>query len=260
MNLARIKAVISKDWSEFKESKYLFYSVIFMPIFLSVIFPIAFLAPMNKDNVQEFLEAPFIPPEAQSDYSLIIEYITNTMLPMFMLIPLMVSTILGAHSFVGEKVSRTLEPLLATPVSDNELFTGKILSILIPSLIATLVGFCLFAIVTNFLSVNSLGVNYIPSATWLLALVLLMPLLSFIGITVTVLISSRVNDLRSAQQLSGLVSLPIMGLLILNISGALMIGVTSVLIITVVLGLIFYALFKTATKLFNRERILTSWK
>ena len=182
MNKDRIKAVMNKDLNEFRQSKFLWYSIIIMPIFMSVIFMISFIMPVIMASPEEMSEAPFIPAEAKDNTALMLEYMMATILPMFMLIPLMVSSILGAHSFVSEKTGKTLEPLLATPITDRELFAGKILSILIPTLIMTYIGFGVSMIITNILVYSTLQIIYVPSITWIIGLVIIMPLTSFMSI------------------------------------------------------------------------------
>lgn len=259
MNKERIKAVMNKDLNEFRQSKFLWYSIIILPIFMSVLFMVSFLLPVIMASPEEMSEAPFIPAGAEDNPALMIEYMMATILPMFLVIPLMVSSMLGAHSFVSEKTNKTLESLLATPITDRELFAGKILSILTPTLIMTYIGFIVSMIITNILVYSILQIIYVPSITWLIGLVIIMPLISFMSINFTILISSRVSDQRTAQQLTGLIVLPLVGLMVLNIMGVVMINVESMMTMTAILALITYALYKASVKIFNREEILTKW-
>ena len=47
---------------------------------------------------------------------------------------------LAAHAIVGEKQARTLEPLLATPITTTELLVAKVLGALVPTLAISAAG------------------------------------------------------------------------------------------------------------------------
>ena len=47
--------------------------------------------------------------------------------PLFLIVPLMVSAVLAADAFAGEKERRTLESLLHLPIPDRDLFLAKLL-------------------------------------------------------------------------------------------------------------------------------------
>ena len=60
--------------------------------------------------------------------------------PLLLVIPLMVSAVLAADAFAGEKERRTLERLLHLPITDRDLFLAKVLSAFVPALAITWVG------------------------------------------------------------------------------------------------------------------------
>ncbi|HEY4717553.1 MAG TPA: hypothetical protein VIH14_00935, partial [Anaerolineales bacterium] len=78
--------------------------------------------------------------------------------------------------------------------------------------------------------------------------------------SLAVMISSRVNDPRAAEQLAVLVILPILALFIGQFAGVLVLNQNLLLLITVALVLVDAALLFFATRLFQRESILTRWK
>jgi hypothetical protein len=94
----------------------------------------------------------------------------------------------------------------------------------------------------------------------LIVLLILVPLASILAIESSIMISSRVNDVRSAQQYSGLLVIPFAALYVLGEIRSFTFSVVNLLIIAVVLIFIDFTFFFLSTKIFNREEILTKWK
>jgi ABC-2 type transport system permease protein len=173
--------------------------------------------------------------------------------------PLLIPSIIAAYSIVGEKSKRTLEPLLAAPVRTSELLLGKALAALIPAVAITWVCGAVFVAGMAAVALSPRVFAAIVGPGWLILLLLCSPLLALIAIAVSVVISSRVNDPRTAQQLSGVVVVPILliffgqlvGLLVL--SPALSLGAAAILALVAALAM------WSAARLFQREVILTKW-
>ncbi len=83
--------------------------------------------------------------------------------------------------------------------------------------------------------------------------------MALISIGVTVMISSRVNDPRTAQMITTLVMTPIFLYILTQVSGTLVQSPLAALIAVVVLAGIATATLWGATKFFQREVILTRW-
>jgi ABC-2 type transport system permease protein len=77
---------------------------------------------------------------------------------------------------------------------------------------------------------------------------------------VAVMVSSRANDPRVAEQLSMLVILPLLGVFFGQITGLFFINDRLILWMAAVLLVIDAGLVALATHLFQRETILTRWK
>ena len=169
------------------------------------------------------------------------------------------SMAVAAHSVIGEKQARTLEPLLATPVTTFELLTAKVLGAALPG-IALMVA-CFTVYVSAVAIFAERGVWLMMMTPRSLALVLIMgPLAALLGLQLAVCASSRVNDPRSAQQLAVLVVLPLTALLIAQITVGFVVTVPIILLITGVLALVNTGLMRLGVSLFDRETILTRWK
>lgn len=179
---------------------------------------------------------------------------------LFQVIPLVVPITIASYSIVGEKQQRSLEPLLATPIKTWELLLAKALSAAIPGVLSTWWGFALFILAARFLASDVVYNQLLLSPAWLLAIVLLAPLFTFCAVGLGIIISSRVKDPNSAQQLGSLLILPIIALLVAQVSGAVQIGVDVILGIALAVAIFDVVLLVAAVRLFRREEILTGWK
>lgn len=178
----------------------------------------------------------------------------------FVLLPIITPSVLASYSIVGEKTNRTLEPLLATPVRTWELLLGKMLAALIPAIALSWVAGGIFVVGMALITTSRRAFAAIVSPAWLLILFLVTPLLALIVIGALVAVSSRVNDPRTAQQVSGFLVIPFVLLFVGQIAGLIVLGPALVLIATVVLALIAFLTLWGVTRLFQREVILTRWK
>jgi len=181
----------------------------------------------------------------------------NAVLLLF--IPITTALTIAAHSIIGEKQTRSLEPLLATPVSSLQVLLAKSLSGAIPALGFTWIVFGIYVLTMEFLARPQVLPNVLIPTTWLLIFVI-CPLIAAMGLIIGVIVSSRANDPRTAQQIAGILVLPVIGLFIAQIQGVYFLTLPKVLITIVVLGVIDVVVLKVGVALFDRETILVRWK
>jgi ABC-2 type transport system permease protein len=166
---------------------------------------------------------------------------------------------LAAHSVVGEKQARSLEPLLVTPITTFELLSAKVLGAFIPSAVLTAGFFALYVLAALLFARE--GVAWALLAPRTLGIVFVLgPLAALAALQMAVCVSSRVNDARTAQQIGVVVILPVAGLLISQVFGSLQL--TGPLILTIAAGslVVNAGLMWIGIILFDRETILTRWK
>lgn len=181
----------------------------------------------------------------------------------FSLLILMVSVVgsmsLGAHAVIGEKMARTLEPLLATPLSTAELLAAKTLMPLAFAL--SLMWSTLLIYVVGMAAVAEPGVaaTFLGTRT-MLVFFMIGPLIALLSLLLAVTISSRVNDPRSAQQLGALVVIPITVVFVAQLAGQFVLGPRALLLAAAVLAAVDALLLWIGVKVFDRERILMKWK
>lgn len=148
---------------------------------------------------------------------------------------------------------------MAAPIDTLELLAGKSLAAALPAIVITWIAFIIYAVVLRFL-VTPMVYGEVLSGKWIMAMVLIAPLLSILAMNVAVIISSRVNDVRAAEQLSGLVLLPLIGLALVQTTGLMLLNFQSFVIGAIVLVLIDVVVLYFGVRLFQRETILTRWR
>jgi ABC-2 type transport system permease protein len=186
-------------------------------------------------------------------------YMVSSFMLMFMMIPLIIPVNIAAYSIVGEKTTHSLEPLLATPITTAELVTGKNLAATIPAVAATWLGFLLFISGAWLISTPRVAAALLEPM-WLLAIFLVGPLMALLSVNFSIMVSSRVNDPRVAEQLSAVVILPLLLLFFGQLSGFIIVNRLVVLAMAAVLVVLDAGMVVVAVRLFQRETILTRWK
>lgn len=165
----------------------------------------------------------------------------------------------AAHAVIGEKQARTLEPLLATPITTSELLAAKVLGAMLPALALTVACFAVY--LANIWLLAESGVHRAILTPHALSIVFVLgPLAALAALQLAVCVSSRVNDARSAQQIGALVILPLSGLLVAQLMGSVRLTGQGILVVAVVLTVINVILIRVGVALFDRESILTRWK
>jgi ABC-type Na+ efflux pump permease subunit len=168
-------------------------------------------------------------------------------------------TTIAAYGIVGEKVEKSLEPLLSTPTTDGEILLGKTLAALVPTILAIWAGSVLFQGLIDWASRGALGYLYYPNWEMSVILFLLAPLVCLYAIEFCVLVSARVTDVRSAQQFAGITFAP---LIFVYVAGEIgfSLDTTNLLYISGIFVVLDLALFLVSRRTFHREEILTRWK
>jgi ABC-type Na+ efflux pump permease subunit len=168
----------------------------------------------------------------------------------------MLSCIIAAEAFVGEKERKTLEALLYTPATDGELFLGKALAALIPGIVYTWVNFAIFAVVTNLAGYPAMGRIWFPTASWWGLMIFVVPAISLLGVSATVIISTRVKTFMEAYQASGMLVLLIIVLLVAQSTGLLFLSP----FVAVLVGLAFFVidavLIRIGIRMFSRSELI----
>jgi ABC-2 type transport system permease protein len=179
----------------------------------------------------------------------------------FVVIMTVLPSTIAAYSIVGEKVEKTLEPLLATPTTDGEILLGKGIAAFIPPVLSSWIGASIYMAATDYILVNAgLGYYYFPNWNAGVMLLLLAPLGGILSIEVAVIASSRVTDVRGANQIAGLMFIPFVLVFAAGVQGLFSFSIANLLIFSAVVLVIDAILYFLSKATFRREEILTKWK
>ena len=184
------------------------------------------------------------------------DVLARNWLPMFLVLPIFLPILLAAQSIGGERERRTLEPLLATPVSTLSIILGKSIAALVPALLITWIAAALFCLGMDLVA----GQFLLPDAAWLFGTLVLSPLLALFGNAMAVVVSSRVLDPRAAQNLAATTVLPLLGILVVQLAGRIALGPRFYFVLAAGVAAADVALVAAAVRLFDRERLLTQWR
>ena len=250
MRLWKAWIVATKDLSMFKKNKYILYSLIALPFLMGILLPGIAIFSLQTEA------AALTEAQLTATATLLINLFTSY----FAIIAAILPTILASYSFVGEKLEKSLEPLLATPTTDGELLFGKSLAAFIPCVGATYIGALIFTIIIDAWSTINLGTLLVPNVYWAIVMGAVTPLVCVLSVEANVIISSRVNDIRAAQQLGAFVILPIILVMVLATTIQTIPLDTLALILAGGIALADIALFYISKATFQREEILTKWK
>ncbi|MDO9334225.1 MAG: ABC transporter permease subunit [Dehalococcoidales bacterium] len=176
-----------------------------------------------------------------------------------LLIPVMIAMNTVTFSIVDEKLSGSLEALLATPVRTWELLLGKALAGAIPSLLMTWLVAGVFLLVLSLMGWGNL-VGMVLTPVWFLSLFLLTPAITALSFLLGIIGSSRAKDAKSAQNIVLVVILPLFGLIALQVTGIAWLNALSMLGLAVLLIIIDFIVLRIAVRLFQRESIVVKWR
>jgi ABC-type Na+ efflux pump permease subunit len=272
MNWRSIWAIVRKDLKEVRQNKAAWMPALILPLVFAVLLPLLFtLAPrfIPVDDIQRELGdmevlLKKLPPAAAAIFAglkleqMFVIYMTAFMLaPLFLIMPLMFSSVVGADSFVGERERKTLEALLYSPATDMELFLGKVLAAVIPAISLSWLTYLVYIVVVNVASYGMFNRIWFPLPTWWPMMFWMTPAFALLGISATVLISSRVKTFMEAYQLTGSLVIIVLALVIGQATGVLYLGVGSVMLLGTVLWIVDAFLIYIGVSNFKRSMLVS---
>ncbi len=254
--MRKVLVILQKEFLDMLQQRILLYSILLPPL-LFVVLPLIFLQRVGNGSNASALRVPSLQGLTLHEYTQAL--VGTEFSNIFLLLSMLVPSVIAAYSIIGEKSNHTLEPLLATPVRRWQLLAGKFLAALLPAVLLTWVSGGLF-ITELAIFTDANVVSHVVTGGWLILFLAGTPLLGLIAVAVMTAISSRVNDTRTAQQLSIWAVAPIVGIILGELSGQF--ELTVLVAVVVCLFLIVVAILFTwgAAQLFQREAILTRWK
>ncbi len=182
------------------------------------------------------------------------EIIGERLIPFLLMIvgffPITVSIVIALESFVGEKERHSLEPLLSSPLSNIQLYLGKVFASTIPPLAAAYMGIIVYLVGLY------INLGWVAPIQLLIQIVVLTTVQATVMVSAAVVISTQVTSVRASNLLSSFVIIP-MALLIQGES-VIMFWARYDVLWAIIFGLVFLniVLVRMGVQLFNREELL----
>jgi ABC-type Na+ efflux pump permease subunit len=248
LDLQNAWSVASKDFETFKKKRGIIYTTIAFPLGIAFGFPgvvaaIFYVFPSTASATTASL-SPFL----------------NAFSFWFVIGAASLPSGIASYSIAGEKVQKSLEPLLATPMTDGEILLGKSIASFVPPIASIYVSSVIYMTLMDILTRPALGYLYYPNWGFAVILLVLAPLASILTIQLTVIISARANDVRTVQQFTGILFFPFIVIYVMTEIGVIPLNPPTLLIISGIFLVADLLLFYLSTATFKREEILTKWR
>ena len=255
-----IALVVGREWLELRRSPLVIGTLTLMPLAL-VLLPLGLLLALGAGltSVQiaslQGLSTQFANLHTAEDVEM---GLLNQFVVAFLLLPVILPLSIATTSVVGEKQGRSLEPVLATPLPTWALLIGKCIAAVLPSVVATWMGYAAFVAGTHLIAGPAIA-SALGRPVWIATMLVLVPSVCWLVVSIGLAISARVNDIRAAQNLSSLLILPLNGAFIAQALGKIELGLHGVFLEAFVVALAAIGTTTVATRLFDRDNILSRW-
>ncbi len=235
MNTHRMFTVMRTDLKQLIGAKDFWIPMVLLGSFFFIIVPAFLLSVINSigsvDAVQQVSDALKLLPQSAQDAvptaaapSTKVSYVLAVYLfaPIAVVVPLTISTAVGASTIVGERERGTGEFLAHSPADVREIYMGKLLASLIPGYITTVVGFGIYSLMVNLIVGPDVGGWFFPTPSWWLLILWVLPPFLALALSLVLRLSARVKSTAAAQQASGLVTFPLIIIAYGQSTGALL--------------------------------------
>jgi len=129
--------------------------------------------------------------------------------PIAVVVPITISTAVGAATIVGERERGTGEFLAHSPAGIREIFIGKLGASLLPGYLTTILGFGIYSLIVNSIVGPEVGGWFFPTRQWWVLMLWVVPPFLALTLALVLRLSAKVRSTAAAQQASALVSLPL---------------------------------------------------
>jgi ABC-2 type transport system permease protein len=254
--------ILRREWMEMLRNRLLLATILLPPVALTVA-PILLAGAVGERALPPELAAQVVAqkPEwaAFTAGELAGAFAVQQFLVFFLLMPAYIPLSIATFSIIGEKQARSLEAVLAAPIRTVELLAGKSIAALVPGVLAGWATYLVFVALASFVYGPALF-GVVTDASWLAGVFLLGPAVGLSSVVAGVIVSARVNDPRVAQQIGGVVIVPIVALVLVQATGTLLVGPAGYVLLAAIVLIISLEGLRVGVRLFNREAILTRWR
>jgi ABC-2 type transport system permease protein len=262
MRLDILWTVLRREWYETVRNRLLMATILIPPILLTVAPIVLAGAVGNRTLPPELMRQILIQKPEWSTFSpgeLAGAFAVQQFLVFFLLMPAYIPLSIATFSIIGEKQARSLEPVLAAPIRTVELLAGKSIAALVPGVLAGWATYVAFVGLASIVYGPALF-GVVTDASWLAGVFLLGPAVGLASVVAGVIVSARVNDPRVAQQIGGVVIVPIIALVLAQATGTVLVGPAGYVLLTLAVLAVALVGLRIGIRLFDREAILTRWR
>jgi hypothetical protein len=269
VNWRAVQGIIRKDLRVVLQSKSVTIPMIIVPLIMVVLIPLGMALALSYFGERvmgssDFAEILSMVPEsmrggAEGDSAFQVAalfVLRNFFAPLYLIVPIMTSSVIAADAFAGERERKTLEALLYTPTTDFDLVVSKMLGALIPAVVIAWVSALLYWSVVNIAAWPLFERMILPNGLWLLLAFWVAPAGAAASLGATVLVSARAKSFQDAQQISGLLVLPVVLLMLSQSMGALVLGPQVTFLIGAAFWLLAAVFYVIATRTLRRQEMI----
>jgi ABC-type Na+ efflux pump permease subunit len=238
-------------------------AVIVIPPVLVIALPIIFAASRESKGLPDQIVANLI--AARPDWAgLTPRQLANAFglqqsMFIFLVMPASVPLAIASYSIVGEKQTRSLEAVIATPISTEELLAGKTIAAIIPALLTVWLAYVVLIGVVV-VAMGAALTRVIIDPTWFATVFALGPAIGLVSVVIGIAVSSRVNDPRAVQQVGTVILLPIILLMVVQLQSGQLLATKDYLLAAAGVAVVAVIGLRLTARLFGRETILTRWR
>ncbi len=268
LNRKRIWIVARSDIRQLLEDKGFWMPMVFLGAIFFLIIPTVLLLTITKIGdvsvVSQMSETLKVLPEAaqsqikgstdqgRTAYALAVFLLA----PVAIVVPLTISTAIGASTIVGERERGTGEFLAHSPAHEREIYLGKLIASLLPGYATTLIGFGVYSLIVNLFVGPEVGGWFFPTSQWWVLMLWVVPPFLALTLSIVLRLSARVKSTAAAQQAAGLVTLPMIGIAYSQSTGALFGARFAGLILGVVAWIVAIIGLSRGMRAVSRSRLL----
>lgn len=257
-----VATVLRREWSETVRNRVLMSTILIPPMVLTIA-PLALAGVIGERALPNVLAVQVLAQRPEwavfTASELAGAFAVQQFLVFFLLMPAYIPLSIATFSIIGEKQARTLEPVLATPIRTVELLTGKAVAALVPGVLAGWITYLAFVALASLVYGPALF-GVVTDASWLVGVFILGPAVGLSSVVAGVIVSARVNDPRVAQQVGGIIVVPIIALTLIQATGTLLVGAAGYLLMAAIVFIVSGLGLRVGVALFDREAILTRWR
>jgi ABC-2 type transport system permease protein len=254
--------ILRREWMETLRNRLLLATILVPPVLLTVA-PIVLAGAVGDRTLPAELAAQILTQKPEwagfTPGELAGAFAVQQFLVFFLLMPAYIPLSIATFSIIGEKQARSLEPVLAAPIRTVELLAGKAIAALVPGVLAGWLTYVMFVVLASVVYGPALF-GVVTDGSWLAGVFLLGPAVGLSSVVAGVIVSARVSDPRVAQQIGGVVIVPIIGLVLVQATGTLLVGPVGYLLLSLVVLIVSLVGLRIGVRLFDREAILTRWR